>query len=93
MMLFRLWRIVASAILAAQMGGAMAADMIKLAVPGPTGGPYALQGEERLKIFQADADIVNALDPALTESKCDFWRFRFEVHSETQVNVLPDCII
>jgi branched-chain amino acid transport system substrate-binding protein len=32
----------------------------------------------------------NALDPALTESKCNFWHFRFETHSDTQVDVLTD---
>ncbi len=162
----RFWRMAASAILAAQLGGAVAADTIKLAVLGPMSGPFALQGEERLKIFQASADIVNArggvlggkkieivafdnksnpqeslivlkqaidqdihfvassasnvanalsdallkhnarnpdqrvlffdfnaLDPALTESKCNFWHFRFEVHSDTQVSVLTDYMI
>ena len=163
MTLSRFWRMAASAIVAAQLGGAMAADTIKLAVLGPMSGPFALQGEERLKIFQASADIVNArggvlggkkieivafdnksnpqeslivlrqaidqdihfvassasnvanalsdalvkhnarnpdqrvlffdfnaLDPALTESRCNFWHFRFEVHSDTQVSVLTD---
>jgi len=33
-----------------------------------------------------------ALDPALTESKCSFWHFRFEAHADTQVNVLTDYI-
>ena len=158
--------IAAGAILAVYLGAAVAADTIKLAVLGPMSGPFALQGEERLKIFQASADIVNArggvlggkkieivafdnksnpqeslivlkqaidrdirfvassasnvahaisdallkhnarnpdqsvlffdfnaLDPALTESKCNFWHFRFEVHSDTQVNVLTDYMI
>ena len=31
-----------------------------------------------------------ALDPALTESKCSFWHFRFEAHADMQVNVLTD---
>jgi branched-chain amino acid transport system substrate-binding protein len=31
-----------------------------------------------------------ALDPALTESKCNFWHFRFESHSDMQVGVLTD---
>ena len=166
MMRSRSWHIAASAILVVQLGGAVAADTIKLAVLGPMSGPFALQGEERLKIFQASADIVNArggvlggkkieivafdnksnpqeslivlkqaidrdirfiassasnvahaisdalvkhnarnpnqpvlffdfnaLDPALTESKCNFWHFRFEVHSDTQVNVLTDYMI
>ena len=48
MMRSRFWRIAASAILAAQLGGAVAADTIKLAVLGPMSGPFALQGEERL---------------------------------------------
>jgi branched-chain amino acid transport system substrate-binding protein len=157
---------VASAVLALQLGGATAADTIKIAVVGPMSGPFALLGEERLKIFMASADIVNArggvlggtkieiiafdnksnsqeslivlkqaidqdirfiassasnvahaisdalvkhnarnpdqrvlffdfnaLDPALTESKCNFWHFRFEVHSDTQVDVLTDYMI
>ena len=162
----KLGRLAASAIFAVQLGGAAAADTIKLAVLGPMSGPFALQGEERLKIFQASADIVNArggvlggkkieivafdnksnpqeslivlrqaidqdirfvassasnvahaisdalvkhnarnpkqrvlffdfnaLDPALTEAKCNFWHFRFEVHSDTQVGVLTDFMI
>ena len=32
----------------------------------------------------------NALDPALTESKCNFWHFRFEAHADTQVNILTE---
>jgi branched-chain amino acid transport system substrate-binding protein len=32
----------------------------------------------------------NALDPALTEAKCNFWHFRFEAHSDTQVEMLTD---
>jgi branched-chain amino acid transport system substrate-binding protein len=31
-----------------------------------------------------------AQDPALTEAKCNFWHFRFEAHTDTQVNVLTD---
>ena len=157
---------VAGAMLAAHLCGALAADTVKLAVLGPMSGPFALQGEERLKIFQASADIVNArggvlggkkieivafdnksnpqeslivlkqaidqdirfvassasnvahaisdalvkhnsrnpdqrvlffdfnaLDPVLTEAKCNFWHFRFEVHSDTQVNALTDFMI
>ena len=30
----------------------------------------------------------NALDPALTEAKCSFWHFRFEPHSDMQLNAL-----
>lgn len=30
----------------------------------------------------------NALDPALTESKCSFWHFRFEPHSDMQLAAL-----
>jgi len=166
MKLSRFRRMAAATILAAQMGGAVAADAIKLAVLGPMSGPFALQGEERLKIFQASADIVNArggvlggkkieivafdnksnpqeslivlkqaidqdirfvassasnvahaisdalvkhnsrnpdrrvlffdfnaLDPVLTEAKCNFWHFRFEVHSDTQVNALTDFMV
>ena len=162
----RFVRLAASAILVAQLSVAAAVETIKLAVLGPMTGPFALQGEERLKVFQASADIVNArggvlggkkieivgfdnksnpqdslmvlkqaidqdirfiassasnvalaisdalvkhnarnpdqpvlffdfnaLDPALTESKCNFWHFRFEVHSDTQVNILTDYMI
>src|SRR6266850_2929740 len=32
----------------------------------------------------------NALDPALTEAKCSFWHFRFEPHTDMQVNALTD---
>ena len=165
-MTLRLLRLVAAGFLAAQLGSAIAADTIKLALLGPMSGPFALQGEERLKIFQASADIVNArggvlggrkieivafdnksnpqeslivlkqaidqdirfiassasnvanaisdalvkhnarnpdqrvlffdfnaLDPALTEARCNFWHFRFEVHSDTQVSVLTDYMI
>ncbi len=35
----------------------------------------------------------NALDPALTEAKCNFWHFRFEVNSDTQVEVLTDSMV
>jgi len=31
-----------------------------------------------------------ALDPALTEAKCNFWHFRFESHADMQVGVLTD---
>ena len=166
MTVLRFLRLVAAALLAAQLGSAIAADTIRLAVLGPMSGPFALQGEERLKIFQASADIVNArggvlggrkieivafdnksnpqeslivlrqaidqdirfiassasnvanaisdalvkhnarnpdqrvlffdfnaLDPALTEVRCNFWHFRFEVHSDTQVSVLTDYMI
>ncbi|MEO8156488.1 MAG: branched-chain amino acid ABC transporter substrate-binding protein [Betaproteobacteria bacterium] len=162
-MLARFLRVAASAVLAIQLGSASAADTIKLAVLGPMSGPFALLGEERFKVFQMSADIVNArggvlggrkieviafdnksnpqeslivlrqaidqdihfiassasnvahaisdalvkhnarnpgqrvlffdfnaLDPVLTESKCNFWHFRFEVHSDTQVEVLTD---
>jgi len=34
-----------------------------------------------------------ALDPALTESKCSFWHFRFEAHADMQVNVLTDYMV
>jgi len=32
----------------------------------------------------------NALDPALTEAKCNFWHFRFEAHTDMQLNALID---
>jgi branched-chain amino acid transport system substrate-binding protein len=166
MMHARLGSVLVGAMLVAHLCGAVAADTVKLAVLGPMSGPFALQGEERLKIFQASADIVNArggvlggrkieivafdnksnpqeslivlkqaidqdirfvassasnvahaisdalvkhnsrnpdqrvlffdfnaLDPVLTEAKCNFWHFRFEVHSDTQVNALTDFMI
>jgi branched-chain amino acid transport system substrate-binding protein len=166
MMLSRFLRLLPGAILVAHLGAAVAADTVKLAVLGPLSGPFALQGEERLKIFQASADMVNArggvlggrkleivafdnksnpqeslivlkqaidqdirfvassasnvanaisdalvkhnarnpeqrvlffdfnaLDPALTEARCNFWHFRFEVHSDTQVSVITDYLI
>jgi branched-chain amino acid transport system substrate-binding protein len=34
-----------------------------------------------------------ALDPALTESKCNYWHFRFEAHSDMQVGVLTDYMV
>jgi branched-chain amino acid transport system substrate-binding protein len=34
-----------------------------------------------------------ALDPALTEAKCDFWHFRFESHADMQVGVLTDYMV
>jgi branched-chain amino acid transport system substrate-binding protein len=32
----------------------------------------------------------NGLDPVLTESKCNFWHFRFYSHADTLVSVLTD---
>ncbi|HVY06773.1 MAG TPA: branched-chain amino acid ABC transporter substrate-binding protein [Burkholderiales bacterium] len=32
----------------------------------------------------------NALDPALTEEKCNFWHFRFESHASMQANAMTD---
>jgi branched-chain amino acid transport system substrate-binding protein len=32
----------------------------------------------------------NSLDPALTESKCNFWHFRFEPHTDMQLTALTD---
>ena len=32
----------------------------------------------------------NGLDPALTETKCNFWHFRFSPHADMQINVLTD---
>ena len=34
----------------------------------------------------------NALDPALTESRCNFWHFRFEAHTDMQMNALTDAM-
>jgi branched-chain amino acid transport system substrate-binding protein len=33
---------------------------------------------------------LSGLDPALTEANCNFWHFRFEAHSDMQVNVLTE---
>ena len=35
----------------------------------------------------------NALDPALTESKCSFWHFRFEPHSDMQLTALTNFMV
>jgi branched-chain amino acid transport system substrate-binding protein len=35
---------------------------------------------------------LSGLDPALTEANCNFWHFRFEAHSDMQVQVLVDHI-
>src|ERR1700704_5372802 len=32
----------------------------------------------------------NGLDPVLTESKCNFWHFRFSPHADTLVTMLTD---
>jgi branched-chain amino acid transport system substrate-binding protein len=34
----------------------------------------------------------DAREPSLTESKCNFWHFRFHPHSDMQINVLTDYI-
>lgn len=34
----------------------------------------------------------DAREPALTEGKCSFWHFRFQPHSDMQVNVLTDAM-
>jgi branched-chain amino acid transport system substrate-binding protein len=34
----------------------------------------------------------DAREPSLTESKCNFWHFRFHPHSDMQLNVLTDYI-
>ena len=151
------------AVLVLQPGDALAAGTVRIAFIEPLSGPFALQGQERLKIFQAAAEEINsaggvvggaqleimpfdskgstqeaiallqkamdhevryvaasvssvvmaisdalvkhnarnpsqsillldfnALDPALTESKCNFWHFRFEAHTDTQVKVLTE---
>lgn len=36
---------------------------------------------------------LSALDPALTESRCSFWHFRFEPHADTQLSVLTDYMV
>ena len=157
------FRAVAFAFLALQLGGASAADTVKVAFIAPLSGTFALVFEENLKLFRAAADEVNAKggvlggkkieivpfdnkgtpqetlivlnqaidqdiryvlatissialtisdalakyntrnpdrpilflnydarEPSLTESKCIFWHFRFQPHSDMQVNVLTD---
>ena len=49
-------------------------------------GKYNARNSDRPVLFLD----YGALDPALTESKCSFWHFRFEAHADMQVNVLTD---
>ena len=49
-------------------------------------GKHNARNPDRSVLFLDDG----ALDPALTESKCNFWHFRFEAHADMQVNVLTD---
>ena len=49
-------------------------------------GKYNARNPDRAILFLD----YGALDPALTESKCSFWHFRFEPHADVQVNVLTD---
>src|SRR3954470_926729 len=49
-------------------------------------GKYNARNPDRSVLFLD----YGALDPALTESKCSFWHFRFEAHTDMQVNVLTD---
>ena len=49
-------------------------------------GKYNARNPDRAVLFLD----YGALDPALTESKCSFWHFRFEAHADMQVNVLTD---
>ena len=156
-------RLIGGAALLLQLGGALAADTIKIAYINSMSGTFAFQGEEQLKVFNAAADMINAqggalggrrfeivsfddkanpqealvvlkqvtdqdiryvastissvahalsdavakynernpdrpilfvnfnaLDPALTEGKCNFWHFRFEAHTDMQLNALTD---
>jgi branched-chain amino acid transport system substrate-binding protein len=156
-------RLTGGAALLLQLGGALAADTIKIAFMTALSGTFAFQGEEQLKVFNAAADMINsqggvlggrkieivpfdnkanpqeslvilkqitdqdiryvaatvssvahalsdavgkynernpdrpilflnfnALDPALTEAKCNFWHFRFEAHTDMQLNALTD---
>jgi len=162
-MFFALIRLIGGAVLLLQLGGALAADTIKIAFMTALSGTFAFQGEEQLKVFNAAADMINsqggvlggrkieivpfdnkanpqeslvilkqitdqdiryvastvssvahtlsdavakynernpdrpmlflnfnALDPALTEAKCNFWHFRFEAHTDMQLNALTD---
>jgi len=162
-MFFALIRLIGGAALLLQLGGALAADPIKIAYINSMSGTFAFQGEEQLKVFNAAADMINAqggvlggrkfeivsfddkanpqealvilkqvtdqdiryvastissvahalsdavakynernpdrpilfvnfnaLDPALTEAKCNFWHFRFEAHTDMQLNALID---
>jgi branched-chain amino acid transport system substrate-binding protein len=49
-------------------------------------GKYNARNADRPVLFLD----YGALDPALTESKCSFWHFRFEAHADMQVKVLTD---
>ncbi len=162
-MFFALIRLIGGAALLLQLGGALAADTIKIAYINSMSGTFAFQGEEQLKVFNAAAEMINAqggvlggrkfeivtfddkanpqealvvlkqvtdqdiryvastissvahalsdavakynernpdrpilfvnfnaLDPALTEAKCNFWHFRFEAHTDMQLNALID---
>ena len=59
-MRLRMYRTVAFAFLAIQLGGASAADTVKVAFIAPLSGTFALVFEENLKLFRAAADEVNA---------------------------------
>src|SRR5258706_8292704 len=88
----RLSRIVAGVFLAVCAGGAIAADTIKLAVLGPISGPFALLGEERLKIFQASADIVNARGGVLGGRKIEIVAFDNKSNPQESLIVLKQAL-
>lgn len=44
--------------------------------------------EQRLLLINIDAR-----DPALTEAKCNFWHFRFNYHTETEIEFLTDYLV
>src|SRR5215510_9111829 len=152
-----------AAAMAVQLCAAFAAEPIKIAYMNSMSGPFAFQGEEQLKVFNAAVDLINsqggvlggrkfelvvfdhkantqesliqfkqvtdqgfryvattvssvaltlsdaigkfnernpdrpvlllnfnALEPSLTEAKCSFWHFRFEAHTDMQLNALLD---
>ncbi len=162
-MFSRFIRVAFAVAITVQLSAALAAEPIKIAYINSMSGPFAFQGEEQLKVFNAAVDLINsqggvlggrkfelvvfdhkantqealiqfkqvtdqgiryvattvssvaltlsdaiakynernpdrpvlllnfnALEPALTEAKCNFWHFRFEAHTDMQLNALLD---
>jgi branched-chain amino acid transport system substrate-binding protein len=69
------FRAIAFAFLALQLGGAVAADTVKVAFIAPLSGTFALVFEENLKLFRAAADEVNAKGGVLGGRKIEIVPF------------------
>jgi branched-chain amino acid transport system substrate-binding protein len=69
------FRAIAFALLAFQLGGAVAADTVKVAFIAPLSGTFALVFEENLKLFRAAADEVNAKGGVLGGRKIEIVPF------------------